>query len=804
MFKSDLFSVLRKILKEKFYSVINVGGLAIGLAGCFLIILYIRDETSYDSFHENADNIYRICALGSIGNTPIRQTYTCAPLPGTMIQDYAEVVNACRIAGKWDVVLSYEDKTYYESEVLAVDSTFFDVFSFELLEGDPATALLQPNTAVISESLARKYFGDESAMGKILVAGTAEEEDPVTITGIVRDVPGNSHFHFDVLLPLGQFGFSRSEQWWNNNFKTYLVLQDGFDYKLLEEKLPEFIKKYLGEGFDEWDEWIAEGNYWKYILQPLQEIHLTSDLNGELEANGNIQYVRIFSIVGLIILLIACINFMNLSTARSASRAREVGVRKVTGASRKSLIGRFLMESMLFTIIAAVMAILLILLILPWYNQITLKEFTSGMLFSGEGPLILGALIMVIALLAGSYPAFYLSSFRPTVIFTGLSKTGRGSSWLRSILVVFQFCLSIILITGTFVVNSQLSYFQSKELGYKRDRTLVIHRPETIGNRIPAFKESLLEYASIPWVSSSSALMSAGFNNWGCALEGDAENEWTTLNMFIVDHDFLSTFDMEMADGRFFSRDFPADSGGIVINEAAVGLFNFDDVLGRTVSFGGREGQAFRVIGIIRDFHYESLHQEIRPSGMLLLPGIWGADENYISVKLSGGDTRDMVEFIEERWKDFSGGLPIEYSFFDQIYDDLYLNEVRTGKVMTLFSLIAIFIASLGLLGLVSYTTEQRTREIGIRKVQGASVSRIVIHLWKDFGKWILIAAILAVPLAWYAMSNWLENFAYRVDFAWWSVAASTALAFSIAVLTVSFQTLRAARINPAESLRYE
>ncbi|MFC2098744.1 ABC transporter permease [Bacteroidota bacterium] len=804
MFRTNFLTGFRKILKDKFYAVINVGGLAIGLAACFLIILYVRDETSYDSFHDNADNIYRICALGSIGDTPINQTYTCAPLPATMIADYPEVVQACRIAGKWDVVLNYEDKTFYESEVLVVDSTFFNVFSFELLEGNPATVLRENNTVVISESMAKKYFGEKNAMGKSFQVATDSEEDPITVVGIVKDVPSNSHFHFDILLPLSQFEFSRQENWWNNNFKTYLVLQDGFDYRVLESKLPDFIRKYLGGDDEQWDEWLAGGNYWEFILQPIKDIHLTSDLNGEIESNGNIQYVRIFSIVGIIILLIACINFMNLSTARSASRAKEVGIRKVEGALRRSLIGQFMTESALFTILSALIAALLIILVLPAYNQLTQKEFGVQLLFSTEGLLILVGLMIIIAGLAGTYPAFYLSSFHPTVIFSGLSKTGRGKSWLRAVLVVIQFCLSIALIAGTFTVYSQLAYFQNKELGFERDQIIVIHRPGTLEDKIISFKNSLLENASIRNVSSSSALMGLGFNNWGCSLEGNEENEWSTLNMFVTDHDFLETFDMDMDKGRFFSHDFPSDSGGLVINQAAAKLFEFDDVIGRKVWYGGREGEGFRVIGVMKDFHYESFHQVIRPAALMLLPGIWGVDEDYISVKINGGNIPETVDYIEDRWDEFTGGLPMEFSFFDEEYDELYRNEKRTGNVMTLFSIIAIFIASLGLLGLVSFTTEQRTKEIGIRKVQGASAGRILIHLWKDFGKWILVAAILSVPLAWYTMNNWLQNFAYRIDFSWWTLAAATAMAFVLAVFTVSIQTVRAARANPADSLRYE
>jgi putative ABC transport system permease protein len=618
----------------------------------------------------------------------------------------------------------------------------------------------------------------------------------------MEDVPQNAHFHFDFLMALSTFEFSRSENWWNNNFKTYLVLQEGSDYIELEKKLPEFIRKYLSGDISGWDEWVEAGNYWKYILQPLEKIHLTSDLDGELEPNGNIQYVYIFSVVGLIILLIACINFMNLSTARSASRAKEVGVKKVAGASRRSLINQFLTESVIFALLAGLISILLIQLILPFFNQLTQKDFSIQLVFSPSGILILLGLMGIISFLAGAYPALHLSSFHPTVIFRGLSRTGRGKSMLRAILVVFQFSLSIILITGTFIVYSQLTYFQKKELGFSKEQILILDRPESLGAKIPAFKESLEQHSSIPWVTASSAAMGLGFNNWGCHLEGNEENEWTTLNMFIVDHDFLDVFSMQMDSGRFFSRDFSTDSSGIVINQAAANLFKSQGVIDKKITFGGQN--EFHVIGILQDFHYESFHQTIRPAAMLLLPGIWGMRENLIAIKIEDQNIPAVVRYIEGQWEEFTGGLPIEHSFYDEDYDQLYQNEMRTGKVMTLFSIIALFIASLGLLGLVSFTTEQRTKEIGIRKTQGASAGIILLHLWKDFGRWILISTLIAIPLSWYLFNSWLQNFAYRINFQWWTLALAAIIALMIAIITVSYQTIRAAHANPAESLRYE
>jgi putative ABC transport system permease protein len=460
------------------------------------------------------------------------------------------------------------------------------------------------------------------------------------------------------------------------------------------------------------------------------------------------------------------------------------------------------METVIYALLAGMVAVLMILLMLPFFNQLTQKAFTGQDIFTPAGILMLLGLVGIVSMLAGSYPSIHLSSFPPTVIFRGLSQTGRGKSLLRAMLVVFQFSLSIILMAGTFIVYAQLEYFQKKELGFSKEQILILQRPESLGGKVAAFKERLSQHVSIPWATSSSAVMGLDFNNWGCHFEGHEDNEWSTLNMFVVDHDFQKAFSMKMDSGRFFSRDFPTDSSGIVINQAAAQLFDKKDVMGRKITFGGQ--YEFRVIGVMKDFHYESFHQSIRPAGMLLLPGIWGISEDFISVRINGGNIQETIRFIENQWKEITGGLPIQYSFFDREYDQLYQNETRTGKIMTLFSLIALFIASLGLLGLVSFTTEQRTKEIGIRKVQGASIQKILLHLWKDFGRWILISTLIAVPVTWYLMTHWLQNFAYRIDFSWWALVIAAVIAMVIAVMTVSYQTLKAARINPAESLRYE
>jgi putative ABC transport system permease protein len=802
MLKNHFTIALRKLVRDKAYTLINVAGLAIGLTSFLMITLFIRDELSYDKFHSKSDRIYRIYAKGFVGNTPINQTYTCAPLPQTMIADFPEVVQATRIAGKWSIVVKFQDKAFYEDNILVVDSTFFDVFDFKLVRGDPETVLVKPNSVVITESTARRYFGDDDPIGKYLTVEEGEEVIQNLVTGITEDPPSNSHFHFDILAALSSFDFSRSTQWMNNNFKTYLVLKEGTDYKALESKFPAFIKKYIGGDAPEWDQWIAAGNSWEYFLQPLKDIHLGSDLNGEIEPNGNKMYIYIFSIVAIFTLLIACINFMNLSTARSAGRSKEVGIRKVAGAGRHLLIRQFLLESVTFSILATILSAAIVIITLPLFNNLTGKQFEYHDLFTAINIGIVIFLALIVGIISGTYPAFYLSSFQPSVIIKDVFRSGSSKSVLRTILMVFQFVISIALITGTIIVYRQLNYFQNKDLGFNKDNILIIKRPQGLRNNVDVFKENLLKYPSIKNVSASSAIMGMEFNNWGCSFEGSDENQWTTLNMFITDHDFLETYSMKMDSGRFFSREFPTDSDGIVVNNPAAKLFETPGVLGKKITYGGDDN--FHVIGIIRDFHYESFHQVIRPAAIMLLPGIWGAEMNYLSIKMTGEDPAGSIKYIKDKWDEFSSGMPIEYTFFNEEYNRQYQNEIRTGKVLAVFSILAILIACLGLLGLSSFITEQRTKEIGIRKIQGASTGKILTLLFREFVKWILLATIIAWPIAYFLMKDWLENFSFRINFPWFSMILSALLTLVIAIITVSFQTIRASRANPADSLRYE
>ncbi|MCK5462382.1 MAG: ABC transporter permease, partial [Bacteroidales bacterium] len=758
----------------------------------------------YDKFHEKSDQIYRICALGSIGNTPINQVYTCAPLPQTLIADYPEVIQAVRIAGKWDAVLNYGDQTFYEDQVLAVDSTFFDVFSFRLLEGDPAGILREPNTVVITESIARKYFGEENAMGKIFNHINEGEENAVRVVGVMEDVPHNAHFHFNFLMALSTFEFSRSENWWNNNFKTYLVLQEGFDYRELEDKLPEFIRKYLSGDITGWDEWVEAGNYWKYILQPLEEIHLTSDLDGEIEPNGNIQYVYIFSVVGLIILLIACINFMNLSTARSATRAREIGLRKVSGAGRRSVIVQFFGESVLLAFISLVFALIIVSSILGVFNKVSGKELDFSSLLTPQFIIAMILVTLIAGLISGIYPALYLSAFRPIKVLKGDLSSGMKSGWFRKVLVIVQFTLSVFLIIGTVIIYRQLNYMKSKDLGYDRENMFYFQMRGQIKDNYQTIKDEFLRDPQVLGVSAASHQPhQIGSNSGGGDWDGRDPDMSVLIGNNIVDYDFIETMRIELKDGRSFSREFPGDmasledtSANFMINEVLEKIMDKENAVGERFRMWGLEG---RIIGVMKNFHYHSVRSKIEPMMFILPPT---ERFSWIVVRVAPGDLTKTMEDLEDTWNDIMPGYPFDYNFVDESIDQMYRSEERLGNLLKYFTILAILIACLGLFGLASFTAEQRTQEIGIRKVMGARVSTVMMLLSKEFSILVIISCLIAIPASLLVMGKvFLQNFEYRTDMAWWIFLAASVAALLIAILTVSYQAARAALTNPADAL---
>ncbi|MFC1724752.1 ABC transporter permease [candidate division KSB1 bacterium] len=790
MLKNYVKTALRNIKRHKLYSFINIAGLAIGIASSILILLFVRDELSYDRYFEKADQIYRVVVDAMSGNTKIAQTYTPAILPGTLKEDFPEVLEATTCA-KWsnyNMPVRYKDKNFSEMRVFQADSSFFKIFSFEFVQGDDKTPLSQPLTVVLTESTVEKYFGDENPIGKILNINNLDYK----VTAIVKDVKPNSHFHFDFVISLTGTDGLKSTQWFQNNYRTYIVLQKGYDHKELDKKFVDFVTRHLYEGRG-----FSNENYWKYYLQPLTDIHLNSDLSGEFEPNGNKAYVYLFSVISVIILILACVNFMNLTTANSACRAKEIGIRKVAGSYRSQLMNQFIFETIIMCVISTVLAVFIIEMILPAYNNFLGKQLYIPY---GNPIVIFGflGLIIFVGFISGSYPAFFMSSFKPVTVIKSGSSSRSGSAVLRNGLVIFQFFVSIILIIGTIVVYRQLNFISNNRLGFDKERVVIVESPRYLGNSIDVFKEKLLQNSSISNVALSHTIPGRHHNNWGAEA---GENTGFTLNICVVDEDFIETMNMEMEVGRAFSKHFLSDSNAIILNESAVKVLEWDEPLGKFIKIFG--SIQHNVIGVVKDYHYESMRQKVRPMALLNLKGGLSSPR-YVSIRINGENIPETLAYIENTWNSIAPGSPFDFFFLDQDYNKLYQNEKQTGDVFTIFSVLAVIIGSLGLFGLASYMAEQRKKEIGIRKAIGATAVNILFLLIRDFIKWPLFAVIFAWPFAWYFMNLWLKDFAYRIKLGYGIFIISLLISAFIMLITISYHTIKTAAARPADILKYE
>ena len=808
MLKNYLKTALRNLTRFKVYSAINIAGLAVGTACCIAIMLFVKDELSYDSYNKNADRIYRPTVLATLNGHDINGAFSPAPMGPVCYHDIPEVETYARLHMEGGHQIKYKGNVYNEDRFYWADSTFFDVFTFQFLAGDKKNALSQPNTVVLTESMARKYFENENPVDKSL---TLDKTNDYVVTGVIKDVPQNSHFYFDFLGSLTTLEDSRNTSWLSNNYITYFLLKKGTDPAVFERKLNEEYSKYAGPQLKaatgiSIEQFMSKGNRYGFVLQPLSSIHLHSNLNYEIEQNGNISYVYIFSAIALAILLIACINFINLSTARSEKRAKEVGVRKTLGSIRSHLIGQFLAESILMSTIAVTIAVGIVEVLLPVFNELAGKKMSLNLLGNPLNILLLFCLAIAVGVIAGSYPAFYLSAFRPIDVLKSDSKRKRSKSLLRNGLVIFQFTISIILFIGTLVIYSQLRFVQSKDLGFDKEEVLVINRADDLGNRMDSFINELKSNSNIIGITNSNCIPGNQHGDTGCWLEGTGAEHLESTRIILSDYDFSSTFHLQMAEGRFFSKEHPSDTDAVVLNQEAVRTFGVKDIVGRYLVIPGMPAsntKKAKIIGVIKDFNYQSLHDPIRPLFIRLLSSR-GMIGSLITVRLKPGNHLNTISFIENTWKNYSGGEEFSFNFLDQNLQKLYDSDLRTSKIAGTFSIIAIFIACLGLLGLAAFIIERRMKEIGIRKVLGASSLEVLVLLSKDFVKWVLAANIIAFPVAYYIMSNWLNNFAYRTEIHLWIFIVSGALALLIALITVSSQAIKAAAANPVKSLRYE
>ena len=812
MFKNYFKIAWRNLVKNKTFSFINIIGLASGLACFILIALYVADELSYDRFNEKADRIYRINSDIVFGGNKLHLAVASDPMGATLKKDYPQVEEYVRFFSSSGSKLVKKGNEYIrENNVAHADSTLFYVFTLPVIAGDVKTALNEPNTVVISESVANKYFSTTDAVGKNIETND-NGSTLYKVTAVMKDIPHNSHFNFDMIFSMDNVEY----QWGNflsHNHQTYLLLRSGTDYKEFEKNFKQFINKYVipqAAQFMEiksMDEFEKAGNKLEYSLMPLTNIHLRSDRVAEMSINGNIQYVYIFSAVALFVLVLACINFMNLSTARSASRAKEVGIRKVVGSEKKLLIRQFLTESILTTVISTVLAIGIAWLCLSWFNNLSAKELHISDLLQPKYLAFLIALPLIVGLLAGTYPAFVLSSFNPIVVLKGKLSGGLKRSTLRNVLVVGQFTASIFLIASTIIVFRQLNYIQTKKLGFSKDQMLIINGTGALGNNRDAFKNEVSKFTGVKGATYAGYLPVAGSSRNDVSFSTEAAMTSTnSVNMQIwnIDHNYIPLMEMEIVKGRNFSKEFGTDSNATIINETAARLLGWDEPVGKKLytyfqDGGGNTLISREVIGVVKNFHFESMKENIGPLSFRLADNYWAT-----AFKVNTADIKQLISNIESKWKIMAPGMPFSYQFMDESFDNMYRVEQRTGKLGLTLAVIAILIACLGLFGLVTYTAEQRIKEIGVRKVLGATINNIITMLSKDFMILVLIASALAIPLAWWAMNRWLQDFAYRINIGWWIFIAAGAIAFLIAFITVSSQAIKAALANPVKSLRTE
>ncbi len=797
---------LRNLWRHRSFSMINIFGLAIGIATCLIIMLFVQHEMSYDRFNKKADQIVRVVFKVNINGDNLSEAHVMPPVAQTLTNDYPEVLEATRLRNAGFPKMTNGDKSFKEDALAFVDSNFFEIFTLPLIGGDKRTALLEPNTIVITQALATKYFGKEDPVGKVLTV--KENNTNYKVTGLIEKVPATSHFHFDMFASMAGLQEARENSWMTSEFYTYLVLAKGFNYKKLEAKLPQVMEKYLspqmskGMGMSV-EEFRKKGNTIGLFLQPLTDIHLHSDFSHDLSPAGDIRYVYIFGAIAVFMLIIACINFMNLSTAGASKRAKEVGIRKVMGSMKLQLVRQFLLESILLTLIAVLLALVFVQMALPLFNQLSGKNLS---LQFSDSPWLIPALLLFAlftGVLAGSYPAFFLSSFNPVAVLKGKFISGKNSIGLRSSLVVFQFFISIILIVSTTIVYKQLSYIQNKKLGYDKEQVLVLPHTGALGGKAEVFSQQLAHDPRIAGLSISDYLPAGPSNNNNFFIYPE-ENSTKLIKSirYDIDDNYIPTLGIEMTAGRNFSKSYGTDSSGVIINEAAAKELGWEKgATGHTLINSNNNGNraAYHVIGVVKDFHFRSLHERIAPLVMVL-----NDHSGSIIVKVKTKDIAGLLTQMKKEWDALTAEVPFTYSFLNERLNNTYRAEQKTGMILGIFAGLTVFVACLGLFGLTMFTAEQRKKEMGVRKVLGASATQIVGLLSKDFLKLVLIAAVIAFPLAWWAMSKWLQDFAYRVDIGWMVFIFSAIGTVFIALVTISLQAIKAALENPVKSLRTE
>jgi len=811
MIKNYLKIAYRSLLRHPGYAFINVFGFSIGLVCCLLILLYVRHELSYDRYHEKADRMYRVTIDAFVGGQEIKAPLAAAPFAESLVSNFPEVESATRIfrssfVGMDEISVEYEENTFLESRFYYVDSTFFDVFTTSMVNGSRERLLAEPNTVVLTRSTAQKYFGAANPIGRVV---RVNDQTEMRVTGVVEDVPAASHWRYDMLASLSTLPISRAPNWFSNPFTTYFTVSEGTNITDLEHKLGAFIreqiapqmKEVLGVGIEDF---LASGGRYEFSSQAVTDIHLHSNLSYELEANSDIRYVYTFSIVALLILIIAAFNFMNLATARSANRSQEVGVRKALGSNRNQLVAQFLLESILLSIASMGIALALVGALLPYFNQwlgISVSLPFNAMWFIA----VLGIAVLAVGLLSGLYPAFYLTAFNASSVLKGEMKTGVRSGRLRSGLVITQFMISIVLMTTTGLIYRQMEFIQDKKLGFDREHVVLLDRGATFANQSKAFKEEIMRQPGVIAVSGLDNIPGRLFGDDAFRHIDAPASDLNVLWMMYADEDIVETLGMRMAQGEGFNLDETRDSSMLLLNQSAADLYDWSYPVGEKLaspfSEPGMPDRVYSVAGVVEDFHFQSLHQEIKPMAIEFASSL---DMEYFAVRTGPGQMVSAIASIESAWNTFYPDEPFSISFLDDEVAKLYEADRQYGQLLSAFAGLAIFVACLGLFGLAAYMTEQRFKEVGIRKVVGASASSIVLLFSKDFLKRIAISFLIGIPFAMYVMDQWLGRFAYRTDITWDIFIVPGLAAVAISLGTISYHAIRAALMNPIDTLRYE
>lgn len=797
MFKNYITAGVRSLLKHRFYSLLNISGLALGLAACLLLTTWIVHELSYDNFHQLGNRIYRASLEYSFGGQTSKTSVSPTALLPFLEKNFPEVEKGVRVYNPTaynPYVVRHNDKAFQESRFFFADSTFFQIFTFPLLEGNPMNALTEPNSIVLTKSSAKKYFGNEDPIGKTVQVNNARE---YAVTGLIDDVPTNSLLQFDFIASFSSLDASRQQIWWSANYQTYLLLAPSADLTALTSKTQELVMKELASELGN------PGDYVKYNFLPLNDIYLKSDMN-ESTPVSDIQYVYIFGAIAALILLIACINYVNLATARASERAKEVGVRKVVGAARRQLFFQFIGESLIITGLSLVVALILAKLAVPAFNALTGKSFLGALIFNPASIGLIVVIAVFIAIAAGAYPAIAITSFKPAHVLKGNFKSSNKGIWLRKSLVIFQFCISVMLIVGTLVVSKQLDYIQNKKLGYERESVIVLPLDSKTELVYDHLKNEILRNGNATDMGRATESPTSIGGGYSINLEGSGNTQAMIVTAMSIDKEFIPTLGMELAAGRNFTEgDFQKAAKdtihSFILNESALhelGLTN-EKAVGLNIAMNGRKGE---IVGVVKDFHFAPLQKEIAP--LVLFNEV--ENYSYIFIKLKSGNPSEALAKIRQTVQTLAPHRPFEYTFLDDEYNTLYSNEQRMGKIVTTFAMLIVIIACLGLLGLVSFSAAQKTKEIGIRKVMGATPYNIVILITKDFAVLVVVAILIGLPGAYYLMSNWLKEFAYKTDIGVLPILIASVLCLVIAFGTASYQAIQASLMNPSKTLRSE